>query len=381
MVYDASFWHTQRNWSALTGALTGAATRRDYLGMLRHIEAVRAAGMPEDRIRRAYADVASMVPSVPAFEVLEQVAHGRVPEPASAPPAATAATDPAARGGSSTVAEPAPTFASPPGDAAFIGNGAATVPAPDTDQAEPGGRGTVQQLDYWLSVLRDGDDTRKIEARGNLSVIFEQRGLFTEAIEMLEGNAWAGVSDAAAQRRLAGLYRQIGRQDLADKAISDLYQFGMSSGPTASAPASVVSGVMLPGTREAAPTTTIAATTAAEPVPEAPVPAPAWRRPRPVWLTISLTMATFGLYAFYWLFATWRELKRESGDTSMHPFWHMLGIAIVPIYGWIRFYAHMRTIRAFGTMAGAASTLSPGLCVWLFILTAVVNRVTIRFEP
>src|SRR3954447_11677956 len=111
MVYDASFWQTQRNWSALTGALTGAATRHDYLGMLRHIEAVRAAGMPEDRIRRAYNEVRAMVPSVPAFEVLADVANGRAPIPAPSA-AATPATVPSAASpaanasGTSVVSEP-----------------------------------------------------------------------------------------------------------------------------------------------------------------------------------------------------------------------------------------------------------------------------------
>src|SRR5689334_20798003 len=83
MVYDASFWRERRNWSALTGALTGAATRKDYLAMLRHIEAVRAAGMPDEQIRRAYDEVVRMLPSVPALDALEQTANGSAPAPAA----------------------------------------------------------------------------------------------------------------------------------------------------------------------------------------------------------------------------------------------------------------------------------------------------------
>src|SRR5436190_20319434 len=126
MVYDATFWQAPRNWSALTGALTGAATRKDYPAMLRHIQAVRAAGMPEDRIRRAYAEVVAMVPSVPPLEVLEQGASGgtpaagapsAMPSPSTAPTTSAANMPPAVNAPPvrtpSTVSTPSPTAETP----------------------------------------------------------------------------------------------------------------------------------------------------------------------------------------------------------------------------------------------------------------------------
>ena len=367
MAYDADFWRQRGNWSALTGALTGAATRNDYPAMVRHIEAARAAGMPEEQIRRAYGEVVKMLPGLPALEALRQSAGGAAPavSPAPAPNPATA-TSTTTTGPSDAIDRPADvadpaTGNQPPASAA-------TGPAPSdstTEPADPAGRPVVQQLDYWLTLLRTGDDAQKIEARENLSLIFEQRSLFAEAIEMLEGNVWAGVRDAGMQRRLAALYRQIGRQDLADKAISDLYQLGMTG--AASAPTGYAGGSAnaSPYRTEATAATAVpdaSVAAAPEPAPEPPLVAPAWRRPRPVWLTVALMVATFGLYGYYWLFASWRELKSEADDRTMHPFWHAFGIAIIPIYGWIQFYAHMRAIRRQAILAGTGTTLSPGFC-------------------
>lgn len=404
MAYDASFWRERRNWSALTGALTGAATRKDYLAMLRHIRAAREAGMPEEQIRRAYADVMKMLPSVPPLESLEQ--SGGAPPTTPTTPAPTSAPTVSPELAASPTTAPAAATTPPwlaererPASAAEPEAGSATAPssAPpegariDKDVAaisgsptEPDGRPVVQQLDHWLSLLRTGDETQKIEAREKLSLIFEQRGMLAEAIEMLEGNVWAGVRDANMQRRLAALYRQIGRQDLADKAISDLYQLGMAGTPSTTAPYAGGSAVASPPRPAATTTTSVPDTGVAagpEPGPEPSPFAPAWRRPRPVWLSIALMVATFGLYGPYWVFATWREIKREADNSSLHPIWHTLAVAFIPIYGWIRFFDHVRTIRRLAVSTGADTTLSPGLCLWLFIITAVINRLTVRIEP
>ena len=51
-------------------------------------------------------------------------------------------------------------------------------------------------------------------------------------------------------------------------------------------------------------------------LPEGPVPLDQpplllpWRRVRPLWRVAALVAATFGLYWFYWYWATWRELKQ-----------------------------------------------------------------------
>ncbi len=98
-------------------------------------------------------------------------------------------------------------------------------------------------------------------------------------------------------------------------------------------------------------------------------PAP-WRRTRPIWLVVLLSIATFGLYPYWWFYATWRELKLEVDDPRMRPVWHALAIALVPIYNYFRFYAHMdllsmrrrydaATLRAL-SRRGALRVLAPG---------------------
>jgi hypothetical protein len=102
---------------------------------------------------------------------------------------------------------------------------------------------------------------------------------------------------------------------------------------------------------------------------------------RPAWLVAGLTVASFGLYAFYWFFSTWRELRAELSDDSMHPVWHALSTA-APIYGLFRVHAHMRLTRAVAVSRGLRVPLSPGSCVtaWLIVtwLGNATSRVSLR---
>jgi hypothetical protein len=98
-----------------------------------------------------------------------------------------------------------------------------------------------------------------------------------------------------------------------------------------------------------------------------------WRRPVRGWLVFALVGLTFGLYAFVWIFSSWRQLKLEEGDDTKHPFWHTLAM-FVPIYGFFRFYAHMRAIRALARGAGAPTNLSAALALLLWIVFNVLAR-------
>jgi hypothetical protein len=100
---------------------------------------------------------------------------------------------------------------------------------------------------------------------------------------------------------------------------------------------------------------------------------PPWRRPMSTGLLGTLVGLTFGLYAFYWLFSTWKQLKQEQDDPAKHPFWHTLAM-LVPIYGLFRFHAHMRAIRDLTRAAGASTNLSPGLALVLWVVLNVVER-------
>ena len=93
---------------------------------------------------------------------------------------------------------------------------------------------------------------------------------------------------------------------------------------------------------------------------EAPAHTP-WRRVRPLWRTVALTLATFSLYYFYWFWTTWCELKHETSDEGMKPFGHMLSL-FVPIYQLFRIHAHFRVIR--GLVIRRSEVKSVGLVPW-----------------
>lgn len=85
------------------------------------------------------------------------------------------------------------------------------------------------------------------------------------------------------------------------------------------------------------------------------------------WLVFGLMVTTFGLYGFYWLFDTWRQLKAEDRDNRKAPVWHALSV-LVPVYGFYRFSAHMRAIRDLARSAGVKVPWSPrGALVGWFV--------------
>ncbi len=98
-----------------------------------------------------------------------------------------------------------------------------------------------------------------------------------------------------------------------------------------------------------------------------------WRRPVRTWVLFALVGLTFGLYAFVWIFVSWRQIKQEGGDDTKHPFWHTLAM-LVPIYGLFRFYAHMRAIRQLARLAGARTNLLPAAALLLWIVCNVLAR-------
>src|SRR2546423_13224000 len=100
--------------------------------------------------------------------------------------------------------------------------------------------------------------------------------------------------------------------------------------------------------------------------PSRPEP-PAWRAVQSPWLVGALVVATFNLYALWWLGLTWWQLKQEDGDSGKRPVWHVLAM-LVPVYGYFRFHAHMRTISRLAATPEAKSTLSPGAMTTAWIV-------------
>jgi hypothetical protein len=76
----------------------------------------------------------------------------------------------------------------------------------------------VDEAQYWIRVGRDGTPGQKIEARSALARIFERRGMFEEATELLISNVQNGLQNAEIFRWLARLYRAQGIEVLAMQA-------------------------------------------------------------------------------------------------------------------------------------------------------------------
>jgi hypothetical protein len=69
-----------------------------------------------------------------------------------------------------------------------------------------------------LELLRSGTNGEKITARLTLAEIFERRGQYAEAVELLETNRSWGFEDCEMHESLARLYRHLGRPSPANKA-------------------------------------------------------------------------------------------------------------------------------------------------------------------
>jgi hypothetical protein len=107
---------------------------------------------------------------------------------------------------------------------------------------------------------------------------------------------------------------------------------------------------------------------------EAVEQAPRWRAVQSPWLIGALIVATFNLYALWWLGRTWWQLKQEDGDEGKRPLWHALAM-LVPIYSWFRFHAHMRTIVGIAATPEARAVLGPGAMTVAWIVINVLSGV------
>ncbi|MBA2446986.1 MAG: hypothetical protein H0V51_03070 [Chloroflexi bacterium] len=78
-----------------------------------------------------------------------------------------------------------------------------------------------KDAERYLTLLREGSPTEKVEARDRLGAIFERRGLLDEAAQAYETNIREGVRDPDLYERLASVYRQQGRTELADEVLQE----------------------------------------------------------------------------------------------------------------------------------------------------------------
>ena len=84
----------------------------------------------------------------------------------------------------------------------------------------------------------------------------------------------------------------------------------------------------------------------------------------------ALSVISFGLYLFYWVYRTWEQYRQHTG-ANVYPVWHALAM-LVPIYGWFRFYAHCEAYRDLMEERGVMHDLRLArIMVILIICTAL----------
>ena len=92
----------------------------------------------------------------------------------------------------------------------------------------------------------------------------------------------------------------------------------------------------------------------------------------------ALSIVSFGLYLFYWLYRTWEQYRQHTG-ANVYPVWHALAM-LVPIYGWFRFYAHCKAYRDLMEEQGVPHNLNMApILVILIISTAAWSPVSTQW--
>ena len=93
---------------------------------------------------------------------------------------------------------------------------------------------------------------------------------------------------------------------------------------------------------------------------------------------IIMSLASFGLYLFYWLYKTWQHYRDHTG-AAVYPVWHGLTL-FLPIYSSFRAHAHFRAFGELASRAGLDLRFNPGLAFSVvlagFILSIVAGGVS-----
>jgi len=87
-----------------------------------------------------------------------------------------------------------------------------------------------------------------------------------------------------------------------------------------------------------------------------------------------VSLLSAGLYLFYWVYLTWKQLEAVSRERPHYPVWHALTL-IIPIYSLFRMHKHMSVIRDLADESRVFHSLSPGVAVLLFVIVGVVDSV------
>jgi hypothetical protein len=82
-----------------------------------------------------------------------------------------------------------------------------------------------------------------------------------------------------------------------------------------------------------------------------------------------------GLYIFYWLYITWKQLAKETEEEHF-PVWHAL-TWVVPVYQLFRLHRHTTVIQSLATGAGVPTTLNPSTMVALALASTGLGMVSL----
>ena len=92
---------------------------------------------------------------------------------------------------------------------------------------------------------------------------------------------------------------------------------------------------------------------------------------------IALSIISMGIYWFYWMYRTWAQYRDHTavspdrpGQTH-YPVWHGL-TQLVPVYGFFRFHAHVRSYKELMQERAVTDTLNVGVLVTVVVINGVV---------
>jgi len=91
-----------------------------------------------------------------------------------------------------------------------------------------------------------------------------------------------------------------------------------------------------------------------------------------------LTVATWGLYYYYWVYTTWKQIGNEVED-SHTPLLQTLSM-LVPIYQLFRINKHVSVIKELAIKADLETELMPSLAVILIALNMVIGYISLGVQ-
>ncbi|MBI4281875.1 MAG: zinc-ribbon domain-containing protein [Chloroflexi bacterium] len=91
----------------------------------------------------------------------------------------------------------------------------------------------------------------------------------------------------------------------------------------------------------------------------------------PLGRVLFMSVISFGLYVFYWLYLTWKQYRDYTGEEAF-PVWHAM-TQMVPIYSYFRVHAHMRVFAELMRGENLETTISPGWAVVAVVVSSGIS--------